>query len=238
MELSMRMKQVADMVEPCKVVADVGCDHGYVSIYLIEQGIAEQVIAMDVRKGPLSRAEMNIRQKQLTGQITCRLSDGLEKLSSGEVDTIVIAGMGGPLMIRILEQGADKRQGTEMLVLQPQSDIPAVRRYLHRIGYEIIEEAMLQEDGKYYTVLKGVPQAHENWSEIAYQYGKRLLESKSKTLMKFLVQEAQVLEQIVDTLHSQQSEKSQERLKEITQQLEWNQEAQKEYETENHHELA
>ncbi|MBQ8148321.1 MAG: SAM-dependent methyltransferase [Lachnospiraceae bacterium] len=238
MELSMRMKQVADMVEPCKTVADVGCDHGYVSIYLIKQGIAEQVIAMDVRKGPLSRAEQNVQQEQLTGQITCRLSDGLEKLTYGEADAIVIAGMGGPLMIRILEQGAAKRQGTELLVLQPQSDIPAVRRYLHKIGYEIIEEAMLREDGKYYTVLKGVPQVHEEWSPVAYQYGKYLLESKSKILMEFLAQESQVLGQIRDSLRTQQTEKSRERLEELTQQLEWNQEAQRIYETENHHELA
>lgn len=232
MELSLRMKQVADMVEPCHVAADIGCDHGYVSIYLIEQGLAEHVIAMDVRTGPLSRAEQNVKQKHLQTKIQCRLSDGLEKLAPGEADTIVIAGMGGPLMVRILEQGADKRLGNETLILQPQSDIPAVRQYLHRIGYAIEEEGMLQEDGKYYTIMKAKngESCREKWSQAEYQYGKYLLEQKSAVLKQYLVQEEALLKELQEKLTRQQTPKTQERLEEIKEQLTWNQEAQKAYE--------
>ncbi|MBP3505162.1 MAG: SAM-dependent methyltransferase [Lachnospiraceae bacterium] len=244
MELSFRMKQVADMVEPCHGVADIGCDHGYVSIYLIEQGIAQQVLAMDVRTGPLSRAERNVKEKHLEDRIQCRLSDGLEQLQAGEVETIVIAGMGGPLMIRILEQGAGSRLGTETLILQPQSEIPVLRQYLHKIGYGIVEEAMLLEAGKYYTVIKAKPlnnicreanmqmlrtEAGE-WKPVEYQYGRYLLEQQSSVLQQYLLHEKKTLEAIANRLMEQQTEKAQERLLGITEQLKWNREAQDYYE--------
>lgn len=81
MELSLRMEQVVAMAETCSAAADIGCDHGYVSIELIRRKIAGTVIAMDVRQGPLSRAQEHIEREHLTGQIQCRLSDGLENCS-------------------------------------------------------------------------------------------------------------------------------------------------------------
>lgn len=240
MELSCRMKQVADMVEPCQCVADIGCDHGYISIYLTEQGIAKRALAMDVRTGPLSHAQRNIKEKHLEHRIQCRLSDGLMQLQPGEADTIVIAGMGGPLMVRILEDGAEKRIGTETFILQPQSEIPDVRRYLHRIGYAIVEEAMLLEDGKYYTVMKAVPVTQEisggkeDWTVEEYQYGKYLMDTKSSVLLQYLQKEEKTLEDIVNKLRKQETNKAEERLQEMGEQLKRNREAQKIYETKNH----
>lgn len=247
MGLSLRMQRVADMVEPCERVADIGCDHGYVSIYLVEQGIADHVLAMDVRKGPLSRAEANIRQKQLQTRIECRLSDGLERLQPGEADTILLAGMGGPLMIDILTKGSNKRLGTETLIVQPQSDIPEVRRYLHRIGYEITAEDMLQEDGKYYTVMKAKPSASATttdadtdklWSEAEEQYGKLLLEKQSPVLKQYLEREERQLTQLQEQLNHQATEKANQRLAELQELLKWNREAQRYYEIKKHHELS
>lgn len=247
MGLSLRMQRVADMVEPCERVADIGCDHGYVSIYLVEQGIVGHVLAMDVRKGPLSRAEANIRQKQLQTRIECRLSDGLERLQPGEADTILLAGMGGLLMIDILTKGSNKRLGTETLILQPQSDIPEVRRYLHRIGYEITAEDMLQEDGKYYTVMKAKPSASDTatdadtdklWSEAEEQYGKLLLEEQSPVLKQYLEREERQLTQLQEQLNHQATEKANQRLAELQELLKWNREAQGYYEIKKHHELS
>lgn len=243
MGLSLRMQRVADMVEPCERVADIGCDHGYVSIYLVEQGIADHVLAMDVRKGPLSRAEANIRQKQLQTRIECRLSDGLERLQPGEADTILLAGMGGRLMIDILTKGSNKRLGTETLIVQPQSDIPEVRRYLHRIGYEITAEDMLQEDGKYYTVMKAKPSdsdtaADKLWSEAEEQYGKLLLEKQSPVLKQYLEREERQLTQLQEQLNHQATEKVNQRLAELQELLKWNREAQGYYEIKKHHELS
>ena len=100
--LSQRMRMVADMVSKGNVLADIGCDHGFVSIYLLENGICPKVIAMDVNEGPLLRAGEHIKERGLSPYIDVRLSDGMEKLLLGEADSILIAGMGGRLVIKIL----------------------------------------------------------------------------------------------------------------------------------------
>ena len=133
-----------------KVVADVGCDHGYVSIYLVQSGIAGRAIAMDVRKGPLSGAGDNIREYGLSEKIETRLSDGLTALLPGEADALVIAGMGGKLMIRILRDGNPKVLGLKEAILQPQSDIDEFRRFLRSEGYVIADEKIILDEGKYY----------------------------------------------------------------------------------------
>ena len=106
-ELSARLQALADMVTPGSRVCDVGCDHGYVSIYLIQHQISSRVIAMDVRSGPLSRCCEHVMQYGLQEYIESRLSDGLLNLRPGEADTMICAGMGGRLMRRILTEGRE-----------------------------------------------------------------------------------------------------------------------------------
>ena len=120
-------------------------------------------IAMDVRKGPLSRAQEHISQYGLDAYIETRLSDGLEALKPGEGDTLVIAGMGGPLMERILTDGAEVRESFREMILQPQSDIPHFRRFVRKIGWQITEEEMVLEDGKFYPYDEG-----NSWRKDAY----------------------------------------------------------------------
>ena len=122
-----------------KAAADVGCDHGYVSIYLIRQQIAEHVIAMDVREGPLARARQNVEREGLTAYIQTRLSDGLKELSGGEAETVICAGMGGRLIVRILSEGGIREKGIRQLVLQPQSEIAFVRHALYEHGVARME---------------------------------------------------------------------------------------------------
>lgn len=138
------------------VVADVGCDHGYVSIYLLQSGIAKAAIAMDVRKGPLSGAYDNIREYGLLESIETRLSDGLNKLSSGEANALIVAGMGGKLMMRILEEGDPGMLGISQGILQPQSDLDEFRAYLRDKGYIIADEKVLLDDGKFYFPMRVV----------------------------------------------------------------------------------
>ena len=152
----MRLCAIAGMVTKGNRLADVGCDHGYLSIYLVEERIVPSAIAMDVRPGPLSRARENISRYGLEDYIETRLSDGLTKLEPGEGDTLVIAGMGGPLMERILNEGAKVREGFQELILQPQSDLPHFRHFLSEIGWEIVREEMIKEDGKFYPMMKAV----------------------------------------------------------------------------------
>ena len=144
--LSKRLQAVADMVSVGSRVCDVGCDHGFVSIYLTEQGISPRVLAMDVRKGPLSAAAEHVTERGLDGQITVRLSDGLHNYNIGEADTLICAGMGGRLMMRILSDDAEKTASFGELILQPQSELEAFRRFLYEQGYRITEENMIEEE--------------------------------------------------------------------------------------------
>ena len=152
-KMSQRLIAIAEMLKgdyQVDTVADVGCDHGYVSIYMIQKGIAQKAIAMDVRKGPLSMAEDNIRQMGLGGRIEVRLSDGLAGLKKGEADSLVIAGMGGRLVMSILEQSDPSLLGIKLAVLQPQSELEQFRQYLGDKGYRVIDERIILDDGKYY----------------------------------------------------------------------------------------
>ena len=160
--MSARLLAVADMMgnvyngASCALarrfecVADVGCDHGYVSIYLVQKGIAKRAIAMDVRQGPLSMAKENISQMGLSDRIDTRLSDGLTCLKDGEADGLVIAGMGGRLIMSILEHLDISSLRIKMALLQPQSELELFREYLGSKGYGIIDERIVLDDGKYY----------------------------------------------------------------------------------------
>lgn len=149
------------MVSKGNVVCDVGCDHGYVSIYLVQERISPRVIAMDVRKGPLSHAKEHIRMYGLNDYIETRLSDGVEALTAGEADTLILAGMGGRLMETILARGWDKITCMRELILQPQSELAAFRKFLRDAGFIIAEEDMVYEDGKYYPMMRVIPQMQE-----------------------------------------------------------------------------
>ncbi|MCI8994285.1 MAG: SAM-dependent methyltransferase [Lachnospiraceae bacterium] len=157
MQLSKRLAALAGLVTPGHCLADVGTDHGYVPIYLIEKKKIPRAIAMDINPGPLERAREHIRQFGYEDYIETRLSDGVHALGAGEADTVLIAGMGGALMQRILEEGKRILSQVPELILQPQSELYAMRRYLEAAGYEITREAMVYEEGKYYPILKVRP---------------------------------------------------------------------------------
>ena len=145
---------ILSMVPGCRSAADIGCDHGLLSIALLKEGRAENVIASDLRPGPLARAEENIRAEGLSDKISLRLADGLSSLTPGEADVIIIAGMGGLLMCRILEEGKDVLKGAETLVLSPHTDIEEVRRLLPALGFKIRKEKICKDAGKYYFALR------------------------------------------------------------------------------------
>lgn len=163
MELSKRMKAVAQMVPAGHIAADVGCDHGFVSIYLVRQGICPHVYAADVRPGPLARAKAHAEESGLTAYITPVLSDGLKEVPVGSVDmcgemtgadVMIAAGMGGRLTVRILSDVPEKTEQLSCVVLEPQSEVWLVRRWLSENGFVIVDEDMVFEDGKFYPVIK------------------------------------------------------------------------------------
>ena len=143
MKLSKRLQMNVSLVPQGARVADIGCDHGYAAIWLIQNQVAEKMVAMDINEGPIARAKEHIRREGLEKQIECRRSNGMEKLEPGEVDTLMIAGMGGPLMIDILKARPDVLEKVQTLVLQPQSEIGFVREKLSEFGFELVQEKSL-----------------------------------------------------------------------------------------------
>lgn len=211
--LSDRMLSVANMVTKGNVVCDVGCDHGFVSIYLVKKAISPRAIAMDVRQGPLDAAREHVKAYALTDYIETRLSDGVSAVAAGEADSLICAGMGGRLVKRILEEGKDKVRLMKELILQPQSEIRGVREYLRRQGYMIAAENMVLEDDKYYPVIKAVftgetslpengdgTEDLEDIKRVEDKYGPLLLKSRNPVLKGFLIKERMLCETILNGL--------------------------------------
>ena len=138
--LSKRLTALANMVTDGNRLADIGTDHGYIPIYLCQTGKIPSALAMDIGKGPLQQAQTHIAEHGLSEQIKTRLSDGMAALQFGEADTILIAGMGGGLVMKILSEGAEKLTGKEELILQPQSEIALVREFLRVRNFQILNE--------------------------------------------------------------------------------------------------
>lgn len=212
-QLSNRLLAAAGMVTKGNVVADIGCDHAYTSIYLCQAGIAPRVIAMDVNKGPLVGAKAHVEEAGLASQIDIRLSDGLQRLVPGEADSVLLCGMGGLLMIKILSDYPEATASLKELILQPQSEVGEVRKFLHKQGYEITKEHMLKEDGKFYVMMRAVkadgPQAYE--TECEYTYGKLLLEEKNEVLLEYLSRELRLRTDVLDALSGQDTENARRR---------------------------
>ena len=120
--LSDRLKAVAEMITPGIPVADIGCDHAYLPIHLVKEGISPHVIACDINKGPVLRARENVKEVQLEDKIEVRQGNGLLAIEPGEAECVVLAGMGGPLMEDILTAGEEVLGRVSEIILEPQSD--------------------------------------------------------------------------------------------------------------------
>lgn len=202
MKLSERLRGVAAMVTPGNPVTDVGTDHGYLPIYLVENKLSPSAVASDINPGPLGRAEENIRALGLEAEIRTVLCDGVpEENLKG---TLVIAGMGGILMGRILENAGSFREGYNEFVLSPQSDAEYFRRTLSSLNLVIADEDMLFDMGKYYPVIRAVhgsgnsPLPSLTIEELAY--GPVLIRKRHPVLKAYLDKEMTAREKILENL--------------------------------------
>lgn len=221
LQLSKRLSAVAQLVTITGILADVGTDHGYIPVYLAGKERIEKAIAMDVNRGPLERAQEHIRQYGLENCIETRLSDGLQALNSEEADGIVIAGMGGNLMKRILVQGEQVAHTAKELILQPQSEIMEFRKFLWESGYSITAEDMVLEDGKYYPMMRVVygNSKTEMPDVLALKYGEKLLEQKHPVLRQYLLWQKMQKEQILANLQKNAKKDVSSREEEIKEEL-------------------
>lgn len=194
--LSDRLKAVLEMVTPGLSVADVGCDHGYLSIALIKNAIASSVIACDVNEGPIESCKENLFLYNVADKVTVRLGDGLKVINKGEVQAVVLAGMGGRLMEKIISDSMDVTDEVKEMILQPQSEIAALRRFLQRNGFQIISENMVCEDDKFYPIMKVIHGSMKWDSEVFVRYGKILLREENPVLHEFLFKEREYLKNL------------------------------------------
>ena len=190
-KLTPRLQCVADCIEECSLLADVGTDHAYIPIYAVQKGIAKNAIAGDVVKGPLKIAEANIKAHGLEDKITTRLANGLE--SAKGADVIVIAGMGGKLICTILQENDETAKNADYMVIQPMTCSFELRRFLHNNKYKIIDEKLAREEDKIYSIMV-VGKGEENFDdEFYYHVGKKLFENRDPLLSRYIRMRAEVI---------------------------------------------
>lgn len=234
MQLSKRLEAIAQMVRPGSRLVDVGCDHGYLPIALVLRKIIPSAIAMDVRPGPLKRAQENIDAYGLNPYIETRISDGLEALGPSEGETLTIAGMGGPLMEQILDKKMEIGRGFQELIFQPQSETARFRRYLMEHRFLITAEDMVVEEGKYYTIIKAVPSENpplESYDKAEYLYGKFLLDARHPVLYSYLQHQSEKNQEIYRRLLESQTPNALQRAEEILEERQILASAMKKYES-------
>ena len=183
--LSLRLSTIASLVPKGAFVCDVGTDHGFLPIFLMESGKARGVIATDINEKPLKKAKENLKKTGTEG-ITLRLCDGLSGIKKGDADTVIIAGMGGEVISGILERNSEITENADItIILQPTTSPEFLRKYLYETGYEIIKEIPVEEKGKLYSVMlvkfQGNPQKKEDW---VYYVG--LVDPKDQTGRKYI----------------------------------------------------
>ncbi len=150
--ISKRLLCCAEEVPQGAKVADVGCDHGYLGIYLLQSGKASFVHASDLREMPLQKAMQNAVRFGVADKMRFSRADGLKAVKAASVDTVVCAGMGGDLIARIIEEAPWVRENCT-LILQPQSSGNDLRRYLGERGFSILKERLVQDGGFLYAVM-------------------------------------------------------------------------------------
>lgn len=177
-KLSKRLLMIANFVPYNKKVADIGSDHALLPCYLLQNNIANSAIAGEVNEGPFLTAKKQITNLNLEAKISVRKGNGLEILQVGEVDVIIIAGMGGALIVEILEKGRDKLINTERLILQPNVGEELVRKWLDNNLWNVTSEEIIKEDGKIYEII--VAQPRKEKEDPVYNIQKNKIFPKSK----------------------------------------------------------
>lgn len=209
--LSPRLSAIAAAVSPGCIPADIGTDHALLPVSLVLKGSVSRAYACDIGAGPLSRAAAHIRACGLEGKVETRLCDGLSGLKPGEADCVVIAGMGGELMVRILSDAENLRshEGTGFYdtvkewILSPHTEHRAVRHYLRTHGLRLVSERLVEEDHKFYLILKAIPgdgnapyeaSQRAGFSEEAAEcFGPCLLQEPTLVLHRFLTARLRLL---------------------------------------------
>ncbi|CEN78072.1 tRNA (adenine(22)-N(1))-methyltransferase [Paraclostridium sordellii] len=202
MKLTDRLLKIASLVGENKKIADIGTDHGYIPVYLLNNNKIDYAILADVNKGPLENARKEVKHNKLENKVDLRLGSGLEVLKINEVDEIIIAGMGGILISELLNVKKDVSQSVEKLILQPMQAQSELRKYLYNNGYEIINEVLVKEDFRIYEIIETKYTGKDTvvTDDIYYEVGKKLIENKDDLLEEFLIKKINAYKGLLDKL--------------------------------------
>lgn len=182
--LSERLLAVASFVEKGAVVADIGSDHAYLPSFLVKSGMVQKAVAGEVAVGPFESATNNVRKEDVEDFVTVRLADGLFAIEeSDQVDTVTIAGMGGPLIASILEKGKARLQNVKRIIAQPNINAKTIREWATANGWKLQNEKILKEDGKIYEVLV-LERGQATYDELELLVGPFLLIEKNSAFQE------------------------------------------------------
>lgn len=189
LRLDERLSMCAKLVRPGKRVVDVGTDHAYLAIWLALNEVASRVVATDLREGPLLNAKQNIIKYGVVERVETRLSDGLDAITAEEAEDVVLAGMGGELIIKIIARAPWLRAETKHLILQPMSAEQDLREFLAREGFKVVDEHAVVCAGKVYTVMSVFFRGGAIHTDELYPYIGRLGENLSEANRLYIARE-------------------------------------------------
>ncbi len=215
MKLSKRLQKIADLVGEDSIVCDIGTDHGYIPVYLIKNNISKKVIGTDISKGSLDKIIELVQKEALEDRIECRLGDGLDILEEKEVDSLIIAGMGGILISEILEEGREVTEHIENFILQPMVGSKELRRYLVDNGYKIISEDLLFEEGKFYEIILAERGRQKIDKDIHYEISQLLIRDRHPLLREFLEYKINKVKKVMDEIKDIKTQGSKKKYKEL-----------------------
>ncbi|MEG1312379.1 MAG: class I SAM-dependent methyltransferase [Romboutsia sp.] len=208
MKLTDRLLKIASLVTKGKRVADIGTDHGYIPVYLLNKGYIDFAILADVNKGPLENARGEVKHNKLLNNVDLRLGSGIEVLEVGEVDEVIIAGMGGILISELLEAKSEVAHSVDKLILQPMQAQDELRKYLLNNGYEILDEVLVKEDFRIYEIIITKYTGNNTLldDEIYYKIGKKLIDNKDILLNEFIDKRIFKYKSIIEKLEGKSGE--------------------------------
>ena len=192
-KISKRLQCAAAFAQVGEFIADVGTDHAYLPIYLYTSGIIKGAVVSDINEGPINRAAQNIREFSCEGKIIPVLCDGLSKIKEYSPDTVFILGMGGELIVNIISNAEWLKQNGTRIVMQPMTHPEILREYLNSSGFEISDEAMVEDSKIYQIIVAKYSGVREELSRLELYFGRRNLELRSDTLLAALAREGEIL---------------------------------------------
>ncbi|GAA2971508.1 tRNA (adenine(22)-N(1))-methyltransferase [Finegoldia magna] len=201
-----RLEEIINLVEDNSIVADIGTDHGIVPYELIKSNKAKKVIASDISEKSLDKLREKLDYLDEPEKIILNVSDGLDNLNEYQVDTIIISGMGGNLIVDILNKNIDVAKSANCLILGANNSLSVLRKFLRDNSFEIIEEVDLFENDKYYQIIKIKVGKQLFSNDYEYEFGKFLIDNKSENLKQYIKQQIENKKTILSNISEKDSD--------------------------------